>query len=220
MNGRTLYEKYDDKGRRLIWEPVFATISRSEELGVTTGPWKLKKSATDRDSMAFGQFVSVWKRQPDNSWKVILDVGIDHPPPKTAAPKLQLLPAEEAIPDSDPNMPRPILDRAEQTFLEALKADAGAAILASADNGVRIFRADSFPAVGKSAANLMLNSDHIRMTRSIFGGTMSTSGDLAYRYGSYSSERENVSERGYFLSIWKVDSKRDWKLLLDLQKHE
>ena len=58
------------------------------------------------------------------------------------------------------------------------------------------------------------------MTRSIFGGTMSTSGDLAYRYGSYSSERENVSERGYFLSIWKVDSKRDWKLLLDLQKHE
>jgi hypothetical protein len=220
MNGRTLYEKYDDKGRRLIWEPVFATISRSEELGVTTGPWELKKSATDRDSIAFGQFVSVWKKQPDNTWKVILDVGIDHPPPKTIAPKLQLLPAEEAIPNSDPNMPRPILDRAEQTFLEALKADAGAAILAAADNGVRIFREDSFPAVGKSAAKLMPNSDHTRTTRSIFGGTTSTSGDLAYRYGSYSSERENVSERGYFLSIWRVDSKRDWKLLLDLQKHE
>jgi hypothetical protein len=220
MNGRTLYEKYDDKGRRLIWEPVFATISWSEELGVTTGPWELKKSAADRDSIAFGQFVSVWKKQPDNTWKVVLDVGIDHPSPKTGAPRLELLAAEEAIPDSDPNMPRPILDRAEQAFLEALKVDAGAAILAAADNGVRIFRQDSFPAVGKSAAKFMLNSDHARMTRSIFGGIMSRSGDLAYRYGSYSSQREDVSERGYFVSIWKADSKRDWKLLLDLQRHE
>jgi ketosteroid isomerase-like protein len=220
MNGRTLYEKYDDKGRRLIWEPIFVTISSSEELGVTTGPWELKKSATDKDSIAFGQFVSVWKKQPDNLWKVVLDVGIDHPPPKSPAPKIQLLPAQEAIPNADANIPRPTLDRTEQTFLEALKVDAGAAILASAGDGVRILREDSFPAVGKSAANPILSSDHARMTRSVFGGQVSTSGDLAYRYGSYSSQHEDVNERGYFLSIWKLDSKGNWKLLLDLQRHE
>jgi ketosteroid isomerase-like protein len=218
MNGRTLYEKYDDKGRRLIWEPIFATISSSEELGITTGPWELKKSATDRDSIAFGQFVSVWEQQPDNSWKVILDVGIDHPPPKTPAPKIQLLPAQGTVPDAEATAPRPSLDRTEERFLEALKVDAGAAILASAGDDVRILRQDSFPAVGKSAAKLMLASDHAKMVRSIFGGHVSASGDLAYRYGSYSSQHENVNERGYFLSIWKINSKRDWNLLLDLQK--
>jgi hypothetical protein len=164
MNGRTLYEKYDDKGRRLIWEPVFATISRSEELGVTTGPWELKKSATDRDSMAFGQFVSVWKRQPDNTWKVILDVG-------TIIPRRSAADQSPAYPRrSNPDLIRICHDRswtAPNKISEALKA-MPSCDPAAADNASD-FSPRLIPAV-VSAAKLMLNSDHTRTTR-IFGGT-------------------------------------------------
>jgi len=83
-NGKKFYANYEDKGRKLIWQPIFATIANSADLGVTTGPWEMKSSASDDTSVAFGQFVSIWKRQPEKSWKVIVDVGIDNPQAETA----------------------------------------------------------------------------------------------------------------------------------------
>jgi hypothetical protein len=64
----------------------------------------------------------------------------------------------------------------------------------------------------------MLSSDHGKMTRRNSGNGMSASDDLAYRYGSYTNEKPNVTEQGYFLSVWRLDLNRDWKLILDLQK--
>ena len=216
-NGKAFYAKYQDKGRRLIWQPIFATVSNSGDLGVTTGPWELKKSATEETALAFGQFVSIWRKQPDNSWKVIVDVGIDNPQPTTATPEVQLSPPAEFV-NTDANLRRHTLEKAEKMFANALAVDAGTAISDSASEEIRVFRDDSFPAMGKEAATIMLNSDHGKMTRKVSGGAMSTSDDLAFRYGSCSSERGKSTEPGYFLTIWKVDRNRNWKIILDLQK--
>jgi ketosteroid isomerase-like protein len=216
-NGKKFYTSYEDKGRKLMWQPIFATISSSGELGVTTGPWELKKSAADETAIAFGQFVSIWRKQADNSWKVIVDVGIDNPPPTESPAEVQLLPPA-AVRDFHADLARRALEKAEKMFADALKMDAGRAIADSASEDIRIFRENSFPAVGKTAAKLMLNSDHGEMSREILGRGLSASGDLAYRYGSYSTGHGIVTERGYYLSIWKLDAKGDWKLLIDLQK--
>ena len=216
-NGKAFYAKYEDKGRRLIWQPIFATVSNSGELGVTTGPWELKKSATEETPLAFGQFVSIWRKQPDNSWKVIVDVGIDNPQPTTATPDVKLSPPAEAA-NTDANLRRHALEKSEKMFANALAVDAGRAISDSASEETRVFRDDSFPTVGKEAATIMLNSDHGKMTRKVSGGAMSASSDLAYRYGSYSSEHGKSTEPGYFLTIWRVDRNGDWKIILDLQK--
>src|SRR5262249_26868438 len=48
-NARQHYTDYEEKGLALIWKPVFATISASGDFGVTTGPWKIKKSRGDTD---------------------------------------------------------------------------------------------------------------------------------------------------------------------------
>jgi ketosteroid isomerase-like protein len=216
-NGKAFYTKYQDKGRRLVWQPIFATVSNSGELGVTTGPWELKKSATDETPLAFGQFVTIWRKQPDTSWKVMVDVGIDNPQPTAATPEVQISPPAEAA-NTDANLRQHALETAEKMFANALTVDAGRAISDSASEEIRVFRDDSFPAVGKEAATNMLNSDHGKLTRKISGGAMSASSDLAYRYGSYSSEHDNRTEPGYFLTIWKVDRNGDCKIILDLQK--
>ena len=219
-NGKKFYAKYEGKGRKLMWQPIFATLANSGELGLTTGPWEMQKSAADKTPIAFGQFVSVWKKQRDNSWKVTVDVGIDNPPPPDAPGEVQLFRPNEKLRNGDVDLARTALAKAEATLSDTLKEGVGSAIVASASEDIRVFRDNSFPAVGKTAARLMLGSDNGKMARKNSGGGLSASADLAYRYGSYSSERTNVNERGYFLTIWKLESDQNWRIILDLQKKE
>ncbi|MEP6602889.1 MAG: hypothetical protein ABJB69_02975 [Spartobacteria bacterium] len=219
-NGKKFYTAYQDKGRKLIWEPIFATIASSGELGVTTGPWEMQTSMTDAKPIAFGDFVSVWKKQRDGSWKVVVDVGIDHPQPSEAPEDITLAPPNDAPRKEDVDLARNGLVKAETELAEMMREGAGSAVIASASEEVRVFREDSLPAVGKDAARLMLTSDGGKMTRKVSGSGMSVAGDLVYRVGSYASERPNASEHGYFLSIWQAQSGGEWKLIVDLQKKE
>jgi ketosteroid isomerase-like protein len=215
-NAKKFYTQYQDKGRRLIWQPIFATLAASGELGVTTGPWEMQKSFSDKTPVAFGQFLSVWKKQPDKSWKVIVDGGIENPQPSEELGELQLVPPLAKQPgDGDPAQRN--LDQAEETLSQTLIEGAGAALIASASEDVRVLRDNALPAVGKTAAKLMLSSDNGKMTRKKSGAGISASSDLAYRYGSYLSVKPNVTERGFFFTIWHNEA-GNWRILIDLEK--
>ncbi|MBX7124594.1 MAG: DUF4440 domain-containing protein [Cyclobacteriaceae bacterium] len=65
---------------RLTWEPLKAEASG--DLGYTFGNWTLKSTTTTgRDTTTYGNYVSIWKRQPDGSWKYVLDTGNGTPAP-------------------------------------------------------------------------------------------------------------------------------------------
>jgi ketosteroid isomerase-like protein len=62
-----------DTGFVLTWEPLYADISRSGDMGYTYG---LYKSFIKADSsVSRGKYVTIWKKQPDGSWKYVLDGG-------------------------------------------------------------------------------------------------------------------------------------------------
>lgn len=215
VSGKKYWEKQTEEPL-LIWRPVFATAARTGELGYTTGPWELKKARNDAQAQAFGQYVTIWKKGADGTWKVVVDVGVEHLQPMEAPAEVETFLPEFHIfqPESVPEK----LENTERTFAELLGGDAGAAVMAKASDDVRILRQGMFPAIGKTAAHLMLSSDHGKTKRVRAGGGMSHSNDLAYDYGEYSTERTNVTEQGIYLSIWQLDLNGDWKLVLDLQK--
>jgi len=215
VNGKKYWQTQTDEPV-LVWQPTFATVARTGELGYTTGPWELKKARDDAQAQAFGQYVTIWKKNPDGVWKVMLDVGIEHPQPTDPPGEVETFLPEFHI--FQPESVRGKLENAERAFTELLAGDAGAAAMAKASDGVRILRRGVFPAAGKTAARLMLSSDHGKTKRTRAGGSMSNSQDLAYSYGEYSTERTNVIEQGIYLSIWQLDLNTDWKLVLDLQK--
>jgi hypothetical protein len=64
----------------------------------------------------------------------------------------------------------------------------------------------------------MIGYDHGKMTPKRAGGGISRSGDLAYSYGEYANERLDGTERGFFVSIWKMSMGGDWKLAADVRK--
>ena len=66
---------------RLVWEPVSAVIAASGDLGYTIGRWQQLAPAPSDSVLATGNYVTLWRRQADGSWKVTADIGNDDPPP-------------------------------------------------------------------------------------------------------------------------------------------
>jgi ketosteroid isomerase-like protein len=73
----------DDKNNRLTWVPVGADISDSGDLGYTYGTWEFHSKDKDgKPAVDYGNYTSVWKKQKDGNWKVVLDMGNSLPAPK------------------------------------------------------------------------------------------------------------------------------------------
>ena len=62
---------------QLNWAPEFADIAVSGDLGYTTGPWEFRRSPKDAP-VAFGHYVTLWRKQNNGAWKVEVDIGIGH----------------------------------------------------------------------------------------------------------------------------------------------
>jgi ketosteroid isomerase-like protein len=66
----------DDKNNRLTWTPVGADVSASGDLGYTYGTYEFRALGKDGKPVAeHGKYTSIWKKQKDGSWKVVLDMG-------------------------------------------------------------------------------------------------------------------------------------------------
>lgn len=66
----------DDKNNSLSWKPIGADISSSGDLGYTYGTYEFRsKDANGKPTVSYGKYTSIWKRQEDGSWKVVLDMG-------------------------------------------------------------------------------------------------------------------------------------------------
>lgn len=71
-----------DSNFSLRWHPVKAEIMMPGVLGYTVGRWeRLRKDKEGRLMKSTGSYTSIWKKQPDGSWKIVLDTGNPDGPP-------------------------------------------------------------------------------------------------------------------------------------------
>jgi len=64
----------------LTWEPDQADASG--DLAYTNGHYTARfRDAKGNAQVRTGRYLTVWKRQPDGSWKVVRDIGVQDPPP-------------------------------------------------------------------------------------------------------------------------------------------
>jgi len=70
----------DDNNNHLTWTPIYADISGSGDLGYTYGTYEFRSKDKDgKDVVEHGRYASVWKKQKDGSWKVVMDMGNSGP---------------------------------------------------------------------------------------------------------------------------------------------
>ena len=74
-------QMWSDPNFRLEWEPIYADVAASGDLGYTIGKWtRMGKDSTGAQTTARGTYLTVWRKQADGSWKVVADTGDDDPP--------------------------------------------------------------------------------------------------------------------------------------------
>ena len=77
-----MYSKENPWGDiKLKWEPLRAEAIVN--LGYTFGSYQIQTKTSDglRDTTIHGNYVSVWKRKRDGSWRYVVDGGSDTPGP-------------------------------------------------------------------------------------------------------------------------------------------
>ena len=71
---------HPDSSFTIQWKALKAVVSASGDLGCTFGSWTLKtKTKSGADTTLYGDYMTVWQKQMDNSWKYILDGGNETP---------------------------------------------------------------------------------------------------------------------------------------------
>ncbi|UCD39244.1 MAG: nuclear transport factor 2 family protein [Fidelibacterota bacterium] len=85
ITGReTVYELMSaGTGNILTWTPMKSEVARSGDLGWTWGTYEVKSpGAPEGPALSSGNYVNVWRKQADGSWKVIVDIGSKKPAEK------------------------------------------------------------------------------------------------------------------------------------------
>ena len=73
---------FDDTSYSLRWQPQKAGMMIPGAIGFTAGRYeRRRRNREGRMTVSRGSYTSVWKKQPDDSWKIILDTGQSDGPP-------------------------------------------------------------------------------------------------------------------------------------------
>ena len=72
------------EGTSLTWTPVHAEMAASDDLGYTYGNYVYTaKNKEGKLVTHYGKYTSIWKKQNDGQWKVVVDMGNSSPDPKS-----------------------------------------------------------------------------------------------------------------------------------------
>jgi ketosteroid isomerase-like protein len=205
----------------LNWEPVFAEVSNSGELGYTTGPYLLKDHSATPEQTRHGYYFSVWKKQADGQWKVVIDCGISTPVPGEGS--------TEKFHITTPSKFRAVANVSGTESLKLLETDrafgeaiAGQGLIPSygsvLTDSARMHRNGIAPLIGKKNILAFLTKQPRGLTSRPMKADLANSLDLGYTFGSYEVRNgpDNKSvESGYYVRVWKRDEYGRWGLVLD-----
>lgn len=192
---------------RLEWRPAYVEVAASGELGLSTGPWKRTPNAGG--APAYGQFVSIWKREAGGPWRVAVDLGIAHPGPFLwDAPLVQRR--------SSGAEGGATIAQAEAAFAKrALEAGSRDAYEAFGAGDLRLYRSGSEPVASRQAALDSKDPVPARLQWTVERWEVARSGDFGYARGYYARPGDPQKRAGHFLRAWRREAP-GWRIVLDV----
>jgi ketosteroid isomerase-like protein len=226
VNGKEFFRgRPANPGPVLSWYPSYAELAGSGDLGWTTGPWEYR-SAKDTAPEAWGHFATVWQKQTDGKFKVLLDEGHSCARPPQDSLTWARLPGVlkdgELVGLAEFQGAHRLLLDADAGYSKLLVTQGiGAALAQYADADVRVLREDQPEYQGAAAAGKALEHEWEAGVKAwdTRAGGMSRTTDLAFTYGTVTlGEKAKHAPQGRkVFRIWRRQPGiAGWKLALDV----
>jgi len=221
VDGKQHTQLQPESDLRLTWSPNRAHVGLDGTLGWTTGPFRVEPGPADAEPI-LGYFVSLWKRQPNKRWKVVVDLGTVNPPGETCFEPVNLAPPEQRTAGGSGADESSALMELERSLAERSRIDGVVAAFGPVlGPRTRIYRDGTCPAEGERAAAELLDRRPGALHWEPTEAHVSPSGDLAYTLGSYeiaapTEEEASVLEQGYYVRVWQRGTDGAWWLAVDV----
>jgi ketosteroid isomerase-like protein len=199
----------------LIWRPTFVEVSASGDFGFTTGPSEYRAGGVKDSTVYYGHFVSVWKKNGDGKWKVVLDIGSGYPKSEKKEEMFlaKELPSHEMKKSVSVERERVVMMAADSALSELIQVRGiKTALQKFASDDVRVYRKGSFPAQGKNnGVELVRNEKPLHYN--LYAGKISSAADLGFTYGI---AVDAASDTSSYVRIWQKEN--GWKVVVDVMK--
>ena len=204
------------KDHRLIWEPRYGDVAASGELGYLTGPVRSILPSRDNGRPRHSTYASIWKRERNGSFKVVMDVGVNTP---AAVPFpagfTRAASANRFTGDYDDTTPP--LSAADGVLNSALRSGQAAAYRGRLAPGARFHRQNTLPVVGERNVTRWLASQPAYAAADSRYAEAARSGDLGYTWGTYAiGPRQKPTQQGFYVRVWERERNGQWKIALDV----
>jgi ketosteroid isomerase-like protein len=217
------------KDLQLIWEPRYGDVSANGEIGYLTGPVQNIRASRDGGKPRHSNYASIWKRQRDGSFKVVMDVGIQTPSAVPFPRGFTRAPHKNRF-TGDYDDSTPPLGTADEVLNSALRTSQARAYRPHLAEGTRFHRPNRLPVVGQQAVTQWLASQPAISSADSKYAEAARSGDLGYTWGTYTiAPRRTVTARsgnsaaqtinveaGFYVRVWVRERDGQWKVALDV----
>jgi ketosteroid isomerase-like protein len=201
---------------QLIWEPRWGDIAASGDLGYLTGPVRNVLPSRDKGRPRHSNYMSVWKRQRDGTFKVVMDVGVNTPGPVPFAPGFTRAPQANRF-TGDYDETTPPLATADGLLNAELRRDQARAYRPVLTTSARLHRQNTMPIVGDKRIQQWLATQPAFAAADSRYSEAARSGDLGYTWGTYANKgARGTATSGFYVRVWTRERNGQWKLALDV----
>jgi ketosteroid isomerase-like protein len=205
------------KDLQLIWEPRYGDVSASGELGYLTGPVRNILPSRNNGQPRHSSYFSIWKRQRNGSFRVVMDVGTPTPGPVSFAPGFTWAPhASRFTGEYDERTPP--LSAADSVMNSALRTSQAAAYRDRLAPGARLHRRNVMPIVGDRAILRWAASQPRYAAADSRYAEAAQSGDLGYTWGTYiiGAAGRRAREEGFYTRVWVRERNGQWTIAAEI----
>ncbi len=222
-NGKQFWKERKEAAVVLKWEPEFMDIAGSRDFGISTGPWEMQEYRPNTSPLYTGYFLTVWKKQPNGTWQVILDAGSGTPPPAGSIHSFSFPKgADKPVPVnkitvSDKNE----LPDIENQMLNAWKNNPVLSTYTSfLAQDARIQNVGHLPAINRDSINKFVSGFDKTLSWKTSGSGIAGSHDLGFTYGYLFTKGVQDKPSGHYVRIWKKQTGEKWVISIEMLSHD
>jgi len=213
VNVKTFYSTQAKGEKSVTWEPNLAKVSRSGDLGFTTGPY-----AVDGAEKQYGQYLSIWKTE-NGKWKLAIDLEttsnkpLDQTAPKFVEPKDHVAP--KFLNEREIKAGREIIATTEKTLNTFLKTHGIGAFGGFMTDDSRLLFPGNEPITGKGKILSFYNGMISKINLKTTGVDKALGSDLAYTFGVATIDyKADLRESFNYVFVYEKAADASWNLIV------